>query len=808
MPLSDILLVSMGLLLLAILASGLFRRLALPYSVMLVIIGLGLAQWSEHWSALAPLRQFRLTPELVFFIFLPTLVFESGLNLDARQLLKNLAPILSLAVPALLLSSAIIGLGLWALLGLELPVALLFGALISATDPVAVVALFKEIGAPRRLNILVEGESLFNDATAIVLFGILLGLVVSGEGMSLTGAGLAALDFLWVFFGGTLVGGGLALLLCELQSRLRIAIDGILALSLVMAYASFILAEHLLHVSGVMACVGAALVLGSYGVNRLPQGAEQSLGEVWEFLALVANSLLFLLVGLSIDVGDLWQQAGAIGLAVALVLLARAAGLYSLVPLTTRLFRLPPVSRHEQHIMWWGGLKGGLAIAIALSIPEQVAAREMLISLTLGVVLFTLLVNAPSIRPLMRYLGMDRLGPDEQAEIQQAKELVRDSARQRLREFQALGLLGPSNAERLEGQIQAEFADQQPRQRPELASRQAYLLALHTELNRLEELFHLGLIDQYSYLDIRHILLIDRDRHDGQADANARDLPPAQVSIFVRLERQILRWLRERNWATGLLSRYQLLRLEHRLQRDIAGVLLCHSVLERLSEAGHLQGEELDRLNRLYHQRLQRRSERLAEIRASFPLLHELFERSAFSRAAFQAALLRLRQELHHGQIGAKAYQRLSGQLQGLIDQLSKPHLQLDHDAPLPWLRQVPLFATLSRPALEALSTKVREQTYLRNDIIIGEGEHGDALYIIKQGQVRVLHQGETLADLGDKEFFGETALLGQSTRTATVQAQCPTQLWRLTRQDVLELADEYQEIAAQLEQAKTERRL
>ncbi|MCP4470306.1 MAG: hypothetical protein GY815_06415 [Gammaproteobacteria bacterium] len=176
MPLSESVLLLMALLAIGVLVRGLFNKLPIPYTVMLVILGMLLGNLARVWQPLESIRYFQLSPELVFFIFLPALIFESGLSLHARQLAKDIVPVLMLAIPALLLSTTIVGVGVWILLPLDLTTALLFGALISATDPVAVVSLFKELGTPTRLTTLVEGESLLNDATAIVLFTILLGL--------------------------------------------------------------------------------------------------------------------------------------------------------------------------------------------------------------------------------------------------------------------------------------------------------------------------------------------------------------------------------------------------------------------------------------------------------------------------------------------------------------------------------------------------------------------------------------------------------------------------------------------------------
>ena len=195
MPLSESVLVIIGLLTLAIIAAGLFRNLPIPYTVLLVVLGLGLGELADVWPAISILQEFRLQPDLVFFGFLPALIFESGFNLNARQLIKDLVPVLVLAVPALLISTLLVGWGLSTVLGVPIMLALVFGALISATDPVAVVALFKELGAPLRLNVLVEGESLLNDATAIVVFGILLSMAVAGTQLEFSSAALAVVVF-------------------------------------------------------------------------------------------------------------------------------------------------------------------------------------------------------------------------------------------------------------------------------------------------------------------------------------------------------------------------------------------------------------------------------------------------------------------------------------------------------------------------------------------------------------------------------------------------------------------------------------
>ncbi|MFQ6023104.1 MAG: cation:proton antiporter, partial [Acidiferrobacterales bacterium] len=487
MPLSETVLILAGLLAVAILAAGLFRNIPIPYTVLLVIIGMVLGESSQVSPVLAPLEEFRLSPDLVFFIFLPALIFESGFNLDARQLVKELGPVLVLAVPALVISTVVIGVGL-SFLGFELIIALLFGALISATDPVAVIALFRELGAPDRLTVLVEGESLLNDATAIVVFSILLAIAVGGGGLSWSDADAVVVEFVRVFIGGALVGGVLGLLVSELLYHLRSGVSAVLTMSVVIAYGSFILAEHTLHVSGVMAGAAAAVTLAGFGMTRLRHEASDAAREIWEVIALICNSLLFLLVGLSVHVTELVAAIGPAAVAMALILTARAAAVYGLVPVTTRLFSLPHVSPSERHIMWWGGLKGGLAIAIVLSIPEDLPGRQLLLEMTLAIVLFTLLVNAPTIRPLMSRLKLDRLTDDERVELRHALQSARQHAGEVLERFKTSGLISERAHAEVSRTGEETFTMEVLEGEGEQRIRDLYLAALLALRKELEEL--------------------------------------------------------------------------------------------------------------------------------------------------------------------------------------------------------------------------------------------------------------------------------------------------------------------------------
>jgi CPA1 family monovalent cation:H+ antiporter len=401
------------LLLIACLAAIALKKINFPYTVGLVIIGLILSSLARKIPALEIINTFRLSEELILFIFVPPLIFESALNLDIRLLLRNLSPVLVLAAPGLLISTAIVGLVLTWLTPLSLGQALLFGSLISATDPVAVIALFKELGAPKQLAILVEGESLFNDATAIVTFNIILGVIAAGAvGSNAIQQGTVA--FLASFIGGILVGAIFGYLM---GSTMNLAKNNPLILATITtitAYGAFLLAEEILKVSPVMSVVSTGLVIGWYKSNYLEKETREYISEFWEYTAFLANSLVFLLVGITASSFQLFTQLSktqyllsTLGITILIVLIARAIVIFTLIPLVN-FFSKSKIPVSYQLVSYWGGLRGAVCLALALSIDAEFPNRDLIIILTLGIALFTLLIPGTTIGKLIQILQLNR----------------------------------------------------------------------------------------------------------------------------------------------------------------------------------------------------------------------------------------------------------------------------------------------------------------------------------------------------------------------------------------------------------------
>jgi CPA1 family monovalent cation:H+ antiporter len=406
------------------------RRVGIPVTVVLALGGF-LVAWAGGDKTLELVESLRgeAFKETAIYLFLPALVFVAALELSTRDFLRNLWPILVLATVALAIAATLVGVSLH--IGLDIPVAaaLLFGVLISATDPTAVISVFRDVGVPRRLLTLVEGESLLNDGVAIVGFNVLL-LAALGQSVSIA-EGL--IDFTVVFVGGAAIGAviGLAAALA-LPALDRFSA---VAMSLAVAYGSFVTADATFGLSGVMATVSAGLVIGGLVASRTDEPVRQLLENFWDAVAYVANALLFLFIGLLIDPSAIGNNLGAIGLAIVTVLVARPLAIMPTVAILDRFSHFPKIGRRYGGVLVWGGLRGGVALALALSLPNELPQTDLFIAMTGGVVLTTLLLNATTISTLVHRLGLDKPSRSDRFLEGSARLLAIGAARAQLAEL-------------------------------------------------------------------------------------------------------------------------------------------------------------------------------------------------------------------------------------------------------------------------------------------------------------------------------------------------------------------------------------
>jgi len=378
------------LLLIAALVGMVARRFRIPYTVGLVLTGIVLALLSFRSTI-------NLTTDLIFAVLLPPLIFEATLFIRWKELIHNLPVILVFATLGVILSAALTGVGMHYLSGWAWQSAALFGILIAATDPVSVIATFKKAGVPGRLRLLVEAEGLFNDATAAVGFGVML-VLINGQAVSMWNV---AGETLWTVIGGLLVGvlvAGFILLLTHNTSDHLIE----LALSTVAAYGSFLLAEQF-HASGVLSTLTAGILIGNFGLPiSYSDKGRSSLVDFWEFAAFISNSLIFLLIGLREAKENYTNAWWPDIVAILVVTLARAAAIYPLSLLFER--SKLKIERNHQHILFWGGLRGALALALVLGLPPEIPGRAEIVIAAFGVVIFSIFVQGLTMNPLLRWL--------------------------------------------------------------------------------------------------------------------------------------------------------------------------------------------------------------------------------------------------------------------------------------------------------------------------------------------------------------------------------------------------------------------
>ena len=408
------------LLIVTLIVALLSRLMRIPYTLLLVIIGflvgiVGLLSFLPHEH---------LDPNVVLYIFIPALLFEGAWNADLDRLEAEWLPIILLVIPGVVLSILVVAVALHVGIGLEWLLALLVGTIVAPTDPVAVIALFQQLGVPDRLRVLVEGESIFNDGTGGAAYELVLAVLlptlglaeVAGEPSFQNAPALGIMaEVLWLIFGGFLLGLGVGWLVSHLLRRIDDRLV-VITITIAVAYGMYVLGTAL-STSGLLAVVGAGLVMGSYGrKHAMSPRTIEAADDVWEFINYLANSLLFLLLGFELALTNLVQSFPGIFFGVLGVLIGRVLMIYVFIPLqdvlarwwahrtltrSPRLTRPRPIPPAWRPVMVLSGLRGALSLALVLSLPETLAQRNLLTDIVYGVILVTLLGQGLTLRVLL-----------------------------------------------------------------------------------------------------------------------------------------------------------------------------------------------------------------------------------------------------------------------------------------------------------------------------------------------------------------------------------------------------------------------
>lgn len=801
-----------GLLGLVSLLPPLAKRLSLPYTVVLAALGVGIGLLlhvggPSFAGGASPVAAFinavgevELTSAAFLYIFLPVLLFETALGVDVRRMMDDLGPILLLAIVAVLVCTLIAGLAMWWVWGLwhgmptqkALIICLLLAAIIATTDPAAVVSIFRDLGAPRRLTILVEGESLFNDAAAIVLFTLLLGMLTQGGEPDL---GAAALDFVFKFAGGVAVGWVLGWLTALVVTPLRNQTLSEITLTVALAYLAFILGEHYLHVSGVVAVVVAGLVMASAGRTRISPESWSGLEQVWSQLGFWANSLIFLFASMLVPptlMNAKWSHFALLGALIVAALLSRALVIFGILPVLGWIGASDRISNRYRTVMTWGGLRGAVSLALALAVTEHQSLpdyiQEHVAVVVTGFVLFTLFVQGTTLRPLIRVLGLNRLTPVEQTLRNRAVGLSLSNVRRDL-----------EDVARRFGLDVAHAVDPLLERGAELAQEQFDLDSRHGALS-LDDRVYVGLSTLARYEEQRYLSyfrdgVISRLSVQTLAAAAGRlqdALKTGGADAYGKVAAKQLRPSRTLRLALWLHRRFGLERpVSARLAERYAMLTALRFCLKELSQFTDdrlvpMLGKPVAVAVRARLQtRLRVVEEALDAIRLQFPAYLDAVQSQYLIRAGLRMEERSTQSLFEEALISREILNDLERDLRERWQSVSKPP-QLDlglstHEL----VARVPLFAGLAPDRLTRIERLLRPRLYFPGEAIVRKGERGDIVYFISSGAVAVHVPGlDAPIRLGSGDFFGEIALVLDQPRNADVTAIAYCQLLLLDKRD------------------------
>jgi len=822
MELHNAVLVFAGLLILVSVVQRLATWSTLPASILIAGTGAalgGLALLVEHLfpetfvtQAAHSLANLPVGSEVFLFVLLPALLFQSSLTIEVRQMMSDAAPILLLAVIAVVVATLVIGVSLAPIASVPMVACLMLGAIVATTDPVAVIAIFRDLGAPSRLTHLLEGESLLNDAAAITLFAVLLAIL---RGLSHADVGPATVSFLLSFVGGIASGLVGARFIVALMTWLRDLRFAQVTLTLALPYVVYVISEHF-HVSGVVAAVTAGLALNAFGQPRIAPADWRFLNDVWEQLAFWASSLIFLLAALLVPrliANITWNDVVLLAVLILAAFAARAVVLWGLVPILSATRLSERISHGYKLVILWGGLRGAVTLALALAVKENgdipADVQRFIAVLATGFVFFTLVVNGLTLRPIIRALRLDRLSPFDQALRAQVLALSRQ------RVVQAVRTIGQEYG--FPDELTTSVADEYRTHHgsPKIAA--ATMPAIPGDDEEQLRLGLVGLATRERELILEHFSartvsgrvveellnhaerLIDRTRTDGREGY----LDSGKEQIGFSWRTQFAHLLHRRFRVDGPLVD----RLGDRFERLLVGRV----VLEELgpyvgSSLAPLVGEKITPLVRLaLDQRRQMADAALEAFRAQYASYADLLERRFLGRVALRREDLEYRTLFDERLIGPELYTALRREIRATRAAVEvRPRLDLGLETRA-LIAHVPIFKSLTPGQLDQLAHLLRPRVAMPDERLIAAGERGDQMYFISSGVVQATAAGQRfLLTRGD--FFGEMALVLDVPRQADVTALSYCQLLVLEARDFNALLRHSPAIKHQIDQAAAAR--
>ena len=811
------------------------NRLKLPYSVLLALAGcaLGIVIQLQPESnsvvasdLLVALKQFEISAEAIIVIFLPALLFEAALGVDLRRLIDDVAPILTMAVVAVIICTAVVGVALSFASDYGLLACLLLGSIVATTDPAAVIGIFREVGAPRRLMTLVEGEALLNDAAAIALFTTLMAMLLDPANV---GPGDAILGFLVSAIGGAIAGAAMGIAANGLFRLLGSWPRAEITLTISLAYLSFFLTDHYLHLSGVIACVCAGLVIGATRRTRFSQETAEQLEGAWGQIGFWANSLIFLLAAMFVPhfIGDMtWSDAGLIVLLYLATIAARAVSVFGLLPGLERLGLMQRIDQRYKSVILWGGLRGAVSLALALSVTENdalpVGLRDFIAAAVTGYVLATLFINGTTLRPLIRILQLNRLSPVALGVRDRAAVMTLSEVREEVAAAAEGAQIDRRVVDTILSELDSRLAVERAACAPfgegdgVLGRRQTLRVGLTVltarETARYLDLLHARVVDRR----VAELLLAQAQRlrdavrpQNTETPANGagerrhwgsdrpfsktweRDLrygPGIRVALALQN-----RFGFERPLANALADRFELLVNQRRIlaemtafARDRLGPMLGDDVTEMLLQLNAARVEAVE--------------DALKALKLQYPTYADALQRQNLERLAREMERRGYRELLDQGVIGGEVAQALTEDADARYPGIDRrPRLDTRITA-AQLVARVPLFANLAEEAQARICRHLRPRLTLPNELVLRKGDRGDSMYFIASGAVRLfLPSGEEI-ELGSGDFVGELALITGRPRSTDVISLGFCRLLELRETDFRRLLAEDEAMKRQIE--------
>ncbi|MCD4832234.1 MAG: cation:proton antiporter [Bacteroidales bacterium] len=782
------------------------KKSPLPFTVSLLLIGLVLGVLSRmgyfgEWNIIGLKLDAtflsnavgwagNIDPHLILYIFLPTLIFEAAFAMDVHTFKKTSANAFILAVPgiivAIVLTASIVvgikmaGIGLnkwsWAM-------ALLFGAVVSATDPVAVVSILKDVGASKKLGTLIEGESMLNDGTAIVIFMVLL--------LGITGAGSETspiIEFFRVAVGGTLVGIIIGYIVIAWVKK--VFNDALVEITVIVAaaYMTFFVAEHFFHVSGVLGLVSFGLFMASVGRTRISPEVEHFLHEFWELFAFIANTLIFLIVGVVIANNIVFTANDF------LILLILYIGIHIVRAIVIAIFF--PVMRKvgyglpkkDAYVLWWGALRGAIGLALALIVVGESkidgTIREQFLFYTAGIVTLTLVINATTIKVFLNWLGLTDIPPAKQKMILNAKNYLRNTAENSMDKLKSDRFLSRANWESVKTYLPEEPENIEIKIDEGKHSNlyETRRRILEKEKSSYWNQFKEGLLGPIAVRNLTDAINEIIDSEGKISLSERKDLEQLwQTPKFLNKLQSIpiLDKISQRFFFEQLTNSYDAARGFVEAQYDtlkLAEGMAISSDTEELTVDQDLATIESEiNENRIHGLTF------LRNLKNTFPEIYDAIATRQAIRSNLNSELKIVERLQKKGQIGSdeahKMTESIEERMKKLID--SPPEIVPPEKAKL--LQDISWLKELDKPIFNKVVSLFQHRNYAVGEKIIKEHGQVDGLYVIARGSVKVTINKKLIDILGKGSVIGEIAVLTNVPRTATVTAESPVTVLRLT---------------------------